>query len=91
MAFSDALEIFRQRIAGSLELKPLTKAYYSERMDALLKSWPDLERKKLPDITDRDCENWAAEFGRDSSPVAFNHTASILRRVIVPLEKQNAA
>ncbi|MBM3841476.1 MAG: site-specific integrase [Verrucomicrobia bacterium] len=81
MAFSDALEIFQQRIAGSLELKPRTKAYYSERIDALLKSWPDLERRKLRDITERNCENWAAKFGLDSSPVAFNHTVGILRRV----------
>lgn len=81
MSFGDTLALFRQHIESNVNLKPRTKAYYSERIDALLKSWRNLERMKLRDITDRDCEDWAAKFSRNCSPVAFNHTTGILRRI----------
>ena len=70
------------RIQGDPSLKPRTKAYYDERITALLKSWPELARMDVRLISKTDCLNWAARFGADASPTAFNHTISVLRNVI---------
>lgn len=82
MTFLDALAIYRPRIEGDASLKPRTKAYYAERITALLKSWPELEKKDVRAITKTECLNWAARFGANASPTAFNHTVSTLRGLI---------
>lgn len=79
MTIGDAMATHRQRVAGDASLKPRTKDYHEQRMTALLKSWPGLERKEIRAITKTDCLNWAARFGANASPSAFNHTISILR------------
>lgn len=82
MCFGQALAIFRQRVDGDPSLKPRTKAYYGERIAALLKSWPELDRLDLRKLSKTECLNWAAKFGVDSSSSAFNHTISVLKHVI---------
>ena len=81
MTFGQALEVFKERIKGDASLKPRTKEYYEQRMDALVKSWAGLAETELRRITKADCLGWAAKFGAKASPTAFNHTISILRGV----------
>jgi integrase len=82
MTFGQAAEIYRQRVQGDASLKPRTKEYYGQRIAALLKSWPGLLSLELRRVTKPDCLTWAATFGADTSPTAFNHTISILRGII---------
>jgi integrase len=82
MTFSQAMEIYRQRLKGDASLKPRTKDYHEERLKALLKSWPDLQSTEVRRITKTECLNWAAKFGQKASPTAFNHTISVLRHVL---------
>jgi integrase len=82
MTFGEALEIFRQRINGDVSLKPRTKSYYAERTTALLKSWPSLERTDVRRLSTSDCLTWAASFGSEASPTAFNNTVKVLRDVL---------
>jgi integrase len=82
MTLGQALLVHRNRLAGDVSLKPRTKAYYEERITALLKSWPKLEATDLRKLTKADCLSWASEFGKESSPSAFNHTVSLLRHII---------
>jgi integrase len=79
---ADAIEIHKQRLAGNGSLKPRTKDYHAQRITALLKSWPELEKKEIRSITKTDCLNWAAKFGAGRSATAFNHTISILRNLV---------
>ena len=79
MTMADAMTMHQQRIAGDASLKPRTRDYHDQRMTALLKSWPGLDRKEIRSITKTDCLNWAAQFGANASPTAFNHTISVLR------------
>jgi integrase len=81
LTVADAIEIHKQRLAGNVSLKPRTKDYHAQRITALLKSWPELERKEVRSITKTDCLNWAAKFGAGRSATAFNHTISILRNL----------
>jgi len=82
LLFDDGIKIYKQRVSGDASLKQRTKDYYSERITALLKSWPTLAKTDIRRITKTDCLNWAAGFGKNSSPTAFNHTVKVLRDVI---------
>ncbi len=82
MTFSQAAEILSKRVEGDPSLKTKTKAYHKERSQALLKSWPGLKDLELRKISKSACLSWAAEFGKSASPSSFNHTVSLLRRVI---------
>jgi integrase len=82
MTVADAIEIHRQRVAGHASLKPRTRAYHDERIKALLKSWPGLDRRLIRDLGKTECLTWAAKFGTDSSPTAFNHTVGIMRALL---------
>jgi len=82
MTFAQATEIFRERVNGDASLKPRTKDYYRQRIVALQSSWPGLGTTELRRITKADCLTWAAKFGVETSPTAFNHTISFLRGII---------
>jgi integrase len=82
MTFKDAITIHKNRVAGDASLKIRTKEYHDQRIAALCKSWPGLERKELRNITKTDCLNWAGKFGADASPTAFNHTIGILKNLL---------
>lgn len=82
MTMGDALRIYKERIAGRVDLKPRTKAYHTERIEGLLKSWPGLEGTDITKVTKSDCLNWAARYGREVSATTFNHSIGILRAVL---------
>jgi integrase len=79
MTVNDAIKIHRQRVAGDASLKPRTRQYHDQRIAALLKSWPGLDKKEIRSLTKTDCLNWAAKLGSKMSATAFNHTLGILR------------
>lgn len=82
MTVADAITTHRQRVAGDASLKPRTKDYHDQRIAALLRSWPGLEKKEIRTITKTDCLNWAARFGQSASPTALNHTIGILKALL---------
>lgn len=49
--FADAANVLRERIQANAKLKPRTKKYYSERIDALYRSWPALPSREVRGIT----------------------------------------
>jgi integrase len=82
MTVADAIRIHGQRVAGNVSLKPRTREYHDQRIKALQKSWPGLERKEIRSITKTECLNWAAKFGLKRSATAFNHTIGIFRALL---------
>jgi integrase len=85
MIVGDALAIFRQRVQGDASLKPRTKAHREERMAALVRTWPGLEKTDVRRITKQDCLHWAA--GYQTSAVNFNKTVQTLRLILeIPVE-----
>jgi integrase len=82
MSVADALVFFRQRLEGDGSLKPGTKDYYEQRVVALFKSWPSLKTEDVRRVTKADCLNWAARFGKDASPTAYNNTVAVLRQIL---------
>lgn len=82
MSVKTAIEIHLQRVAGDHSLKPRTKEYHQQRINALLKSWPGLETREIRSITKPECLAWAARYGEKSSPTTFNHAIGMLRAVL---------
>lgn len=77
--FVEALDILKERITGDVNLKPRCKDYYSERLNALTRSWPSLAGMDIRDITKTDCQKRAGEFGPKASAGAYNNTLKVLR------------
>lgn len=82
LTFESAAAILLDRIDGNADLKPRTRAYYRERLDALYRSWPELKNAALRSVDRDDCARWGRRLLKEgASPTAFNHTVSILRQV----------
>jgi integrase len=82
MTFADALETYKQRLAGDGSLKPRSKDYRLERIAALIKSWRGLETTDIRKISKSDCLAWAAQFGQKAAPSNFNNTVGTLRLIL---------
>ena len=82
MKFADALQTYRDRLMGDQSLEDRSKAYWQERITALLKSWPELNQTDVSQITKTDSLVWAAEFGKAASPSAFNNTIGTFRLIL---------
>jgi hypothetical protein len=80
MTFGDALAIYRGELDADAHIKPRTRDYYNERITALLKTWPGLEKLDVRKITPADCRAWAAPYRRDSHPTAYNNTVTYIGR-----------
>jgi integrase len=80
MNFSDALEIYRARLATNSEIKSNTKHYYTQRIESLLRTWPGLEKTNVRDISKQNCLDWATKY--KGSATAFNNTSLVLRMVL---------
>jgi integrase len=82
MKFGDAVQIFLSRLEDNYALKPRSKEFYKERVNALLKSWPELKGLDVAKINKADCLNWAANYRKTSSASSFNNTVSAFRQII---------
>src|SRR5688572_15539401 len=51
MLVKDAMHIHREQIKNNARLKPRTKLYYEELLNALKVSWPSLEETEISRIT----------------------------------------
>jgi integrase len=80
MTFGESLEIYRARLQANPDIKPKTKAYYEQRVDSLLKTWPGLEKTNVRDLSKQNCLDWAAKY--DGSSTAFNNTVIVLRAIL---------
>jgi site-specific recombinase XerD len=79
MTLGDALQIVLQRIQGNPGRKPRTKTNAEERIRALKRTWPELERLDVRQIKKSDCLAWAAKVGASVSPTRFNQFVRFLR------------
>ena len=82
MTFGDAVALFKTRLEANKELKPRSIEYRSERLGALLRSWPKLANTDISRIRKHDCLDWAGKFGKTASPSSFNNTVGTLRMIL---------
>lgn len=63
------------------QLKPAAKAYYEQRITALMKSWQGLETLEVRRVSDRQCKTWADQARAEMGATTFNHTLGMLRNI----------
>ena len=81
MTFGDALALYRQNLVSNRRLKSSAKLYREKSIQALCKTWPDLETTDMRKISEKDCLEWAAGFDEKYSPSVYNNTVGTLRHV----------
>ena len=87
MTVGNCVTIFRERLDGQQNIKEGAKVYRRKCIEALLKSWPELESMPVGKVGKDDCLAWAKRFA-DYSPSVFNNTIGTLRMILdVAVEK----
>lgn len=81
MTFSEAAELYKVKIDGDRDLKPLSKEYRVHTLAAILRTWPNLEQTEVKRITDTDCEHWANNYAKGYSASRFNGSIQTLQAV----------
>ena len=88
MNFEDLVSIFRQRLDGRQDIKEGAKVYRRKCLEALLKSWPDLEKTAVGKISKDECLEWARGFSAKYSASVYNNTVGTLRMILdIAVEK----
>lgn len=80
--FSDARATFERELDADHTLKPASKLYRHNCVKALLRTWPDLDKKAPAKITEVECREWASKFAGQYDEQFFNNTLSTLRHIL---------
>ena len=80
-SFGSTSAAYLAGVEASAHLKDSSKHYRKQTVEALLKSWPDLAKRKLSDITPSECERWAHGYARKVHATRFNNTTDSLRHI----------
>jgi hypothetical protein len=62
-----SLIMFKKEVGDDLNTKPRTKLYQHTVLTAFNKSWPELYSTEIAKISQKDCSDWAARYGKDYS------------------------
>jgi integrase len=81
VTFGDAAAIHLANTDARVDIKPATKHYWHQIVEALLASWPELADSKIGRITATDCRDWAANYQPAVSATRFNNTVDCLRSI----------
>jgi integrase len=82
LTVGDAMKLLQSRIDSDVTTKPRTKLYYRERIAALLKSWPGLDKLPMRDLNKSVCLTWAADYSAEVSATSYNNTVTLLRDAV---------
>ena len=80
--FAAARSAYEAELAADHTLKETGKLYRRKCIQALSRSWPELDATHPAKITVTDCRAWAAKFAADYSPSVFNNTLGTLRMIL---------
>jgi integrase len=81
MTVGDAVQAYREKIAGNPGLKPRSKDYYLMVLKFIERSWPGLFGSDVREITEADCKTWLAKFRKSYSASVVNNAIGVLRAV----------
>lgn len=81
MRVGDVIQIYKRQLHHRPDIKPRTRVYYEEVLEALVTSWPSLGGQDVKKISERDCRIWAERFSLNYSATRFNAALSMLRNI----------
>jgi integrase len=88
MTVGDCVTIFRERLDGRQDIKEGAKHYRRKCVEALLKSWPQLESIPVSKVGKDDCLTWAKKLAEKYSPSVYNNVVGSMRMILnVAVEK----
>ena len=88
LTVGDAVEVFRKRLDAQQDISEGAKVYRRKCIDALLASWPELERLPVGKVSKDACLTWAKKFSDDYSATVYNNTVGTLRMILdIAVEK----
>ena len=79
MTFGEVTTTHLRNLDDNLSIKPRTRDYLRECLDALQKSWSGLSEAEVRKITQTDCREWARAYRKAVSPTRYNNTVSVRR------------
>jgi integrase len=77
----DAAKAYETAVELDTRLKPASVLYRTQTIKGLLESWPGLAPRRLSDVTDRDCEEWAKKYSKRVHGTRYNNTLDTLRHI----------
>lgn len=82
MTFAQAGAIHLQRLEEKVSIKRRTKKYWRETLEAMVRSWPELNALEIRRITNAACREWATRYAKIASPIRYNNSLSLLKHII---------
>lgn len=82
MTFGQAAVLHMQRLEERVTIKRRTRKYWKETLEAMYRSWPQLEGSVIRRLTSKACRDWAARYAKTASSNRYNNSLSLLRHVI---------
>ena len=79
--FGSLAELYRGRIQSDTRLKPSSKIYRCQTIDAILRFRPEWNERLIRDIRETDCLRWAAAYSGKVHGTRFNNTVGTLRAI----------
>ena len=79
--FGSLAELYRTRIQSDTRLKPSSRIYRCQTIDAILRFRPEWIEKLVRDIRETDCLRWAAAYSGKVHGTRFNNTVGTLRAI----------
>jgi integrase len=79
--FGHASTAYQTSVELDAQLKASSIKYRIQTIDGLLKSWPTIAARKISDITERECEEWAMKYSKHVHGTRFNNTLDTLRHI----------
>jgi len=80
--FADGRVQFEQRAKCDHTLAESSRVYRLRCVKCLLRSWPELDAKKVDAITETECRQWAHRYAEKYAPQFFNNTLNVFRQIL---------
>jgi integrase len=80
LLFSEARELYEQRLANNAAVKARSKEYRLLCLAKLKSTWPGIDARRVNELTSDECREWAGKLA--ISGHYFNNTISTLRQIL---------
>jgi integrase len=80
--FSEALELFKKELQDDTSMKPRSKGYRLGCIQKLQKTWPELWKLRLDEITPQACKDWSVKLNKIIACQYYNNMIGTLRIVL---------
>lgn len=81
MRVGDAVQVYLEKVRSNISLKPRSKDYRDLIIDFITRSWPTLGDMDVRKVSERNCQDWLAQFEKQHAASLANNAIGTLRSV----------